>query len=205
MTDYQMSFFKPPIATFTDERGTKISASMKPVAVATLKQVYNFITSNEVLEACSAQVRAAPDISLAKKTLLPFVTPCGVFSYRKGDRLLSLSGLLPVDVDKLDSMEEAEEMRDLLFNDPYLDVQLAFVSPSGKGVKAFIPYPTENIKEPLVEVPAFACSAMTYVHLLYDRPGEGTAKGVDTSGKDLARACFLCHDPHARIRNIDKL
>ena len=42
---------------------------------------------------------------------------------------------------------------------------------------------------------------MHYVHCMYDtEEGTKNGTGVDTSGKDLVRSCFLCHDPKARIR-----
>ncbi|MGG6548100.1 UNVERIFIED_CONTAM: virulence protein E, partial [Prevotella sp. 15_C9] len=33
-----------------------------------------------------------------------------------------------------------------------------------------------------------------------DTDHQQSGKGVDTSGKDLVRSCFLCHDPGALIR-----
>ena len=48
--------------------------------------------------------------------------------------------------------------------------------------------------------------AMQYVEMVYtpttDIAARTTAKGVDGSGKDLVRACFLSHDPEALFRNI---
>ena len=44
--------------------------------------------------------------------------------------------------------------------------------------------------------------AMNYVHCMYDTENTQPGKGVDTSGKDLVRACFLCHDPKALLREV---
>ena len=48
--------------------------------------------------------------------------------------------------------------------------------------------------------------AMQYVEMAYgpetDNSATATAKGVDGSGKDLVRACFLSHDPEALFRTI---
>lgn len=44
--------------------------------------------------------------------------------------------------------------------------------------------------------------AMNYVHCMYDAENTQPGKGVDTSGKDLVRACFLCHDPKALLRKV---
>lgn len=119
-----------------------------------------------------------------KQRQLPFVTPHGVFSRRKSDALISASGLVVVDIDHLASLEEAEQLRDHLFEDPYLGTRLAFVSPGGLGVKLFIPG-DETVRW-----------AMSYIQLLY----ADTFKGeVDTCGKDIARCCFLSHDSNAKI------
>ena len=191
----KMSFFLAPIAPVRDAQGRTVTkASMIPASTATLDQVYRFIRYNEKLKRLTEQVRSAPDFGTAKKERLPFVTPCGTFGMRKSEGLIALSGLFPIDVDKLESAEEAADLRRRIFADPYLDVRLAFVSPGGKGVKAFVPYPVGRIRNPAEEVPVFIRQAMDYVHLMYDRPGEGKDRGVDVSGKDLARACFLCHD-----------
>lgn len=69
-------------------------------------------------------------------------------------------------------------------------------APPGRGVKAFVPClhgqnPAEGIQW-----------AMNYVHCMYDAENTQPGKGVDTSGKDLVRACFLCHDPKALLRKV---
>lgn len=86
---------------------------------------------------------------MLKQQTLPYVTPCGVFSYRKSDSLTGPSGLIVVDIDHLDSRGEAEKLKRQLFDDRLLHPVLAFTSPSGYGVKAFIPttwhaYPTPD-------------------------------------------------------------
>lgn len=71
-----------------------------------------------------------------------------------------------------------------------------FVSPSGTL------YPedeAQNITESMNK-------AMQYVEMAYgpepDNSGRNASKGVDCSGKDLVRACFLNYDPDALFRNI---
>ena len=146
------------------------------------------------------QVRSASDYRTAKVQLLPYVTPYGVFTERRSDALVTYSGLIPLDFDKLDSEEEACNLRDWIFDDSWLDAKLSFVSPSGKGVKAFIGY--EHLLEPGVEVDKstlnkFLNCALNYVSCSYWRY---LGKCADPSGKDLARACLLCHDAGAKFR-----
>ena len=119
-----------------------------------------------------------------------------VFTRRRSDCLTESSGLVVVDIDHLESAEETENLRQQLFDDPYLCPALVFISPTGRGVKAFVPClhgqnPAEGIQW-----------AMNYVHCMYDAENTQPGKGVDTSGKDLVRACFLCHDPKALLRKV---
>ena len=142
----------------------------------------------------------------AKATLLPYVTPCGTFTRRASKCFQSPSRLVVIDVDHLDSYEEAAGMRRTLFDDPFLCPVLTYISPSGRGVKAFVPsgvpYPADEVRN----VTESINKAMQYVEMAYgpetDNSATATAKGVDGSGKDLVRACFLSHDPEALFRNI---
>ncbi len=193
----KMSFFTAPIAPQKDAGGKVLRpATLKPYAEVDVAQLHQYITTNEELHALTDAVRAAPDMREAKARLLPYVLPCGTFSYRNRDSLVKPSGLLPIDVDHLPSHEEAVELRQRLFDDPMLRPVLCFISPSGLGVKAFVPYtlPPEGTED----VNAYVCEqinwAMQYVNRLYG------GQHVDTSGKDLARACFLCHDADALCR-----
>jgi hypothetical protein len=128
-----------------------------------------------------------------KQNLLPYVTPAGVFSYRKEDRLLFLSGEFVIDIDHLPSPEETLHWRDTLFADNKLRPDLAFVSPSTTGVKLLVPYrlsPKASIEESFDKA---RLSAWEYLKWKY-------GLNADASNADLSRACFLCHDPSAKLR-----
>ncbi len=192
-----MSLFQNPIAPQRDPQGRILkAATLTPAMEVTPADVYQLITCNEPLRLATLQVRNAADIRAAKASLLPYVTPCGVFTRRRSDCLTESSGLVVVDIDHLESAEETENLRQQLFDDPYLCPALVFISPTGRGVKAFVPClhgqnPAEGIQW-----------AMNYVHCMYDAENTQPGKGVDTSGKDLVRACFLCHDPKALLRKV---
>lgn len=202
-TNHLISYFQPPIAPVRDEHGRMTSpASLVPQASLSLGQVYQLIAGNEQLKRLTLQVRQSPDLSLAKRTSLPYITPFGTFSRRRCDSLLAFSGLLPIDVDKLESPEEAEHLKQALFGDPYLDARLVFTSPSGKGVKAFIPWPSHRLTaqdDPARLASFYAAQAMEYVRCMYDAHPDEKRRGVDVSGKDVVRACFLCHDEHVLV------
>ena len=149
---FKMSLFMPPISPIKDKTTgrTVKSATLTPLRTINLEEIYKLITSNEKLTALTLEVRNAAlqgdeDTSrLLKQQTLPYVTPCGIFTRRRSDCLEELSGLVVVDIDHLESTEEAEILRQELFDDPYLCPALAFISPSGLGVKAFIPHARWN-------------------------------------------------------------
>lgn len=217
-----MSFFLSPISPVKDERGRTVKpATLVPSKDITLREVWKLITGSDRLRQLTEEVRRAARgdeesaYRMLKQSTLPYVTPAGLFSYRRSDSLIAPSGLVVLDIDHLASDEETEKMRHELFNDPFLMPELVFASPSGRGVKAFVPYDLNRL--PDVKQNAAECVTwlMTYVTLMYDntrtregglpeqpspKPAAGARKGVDTSGKDLVRACFLSYDEGALMR-----
>lgn len=223
MYECKMSLFQNPIAPQRDAQGRTLkAATLTPVMEVSPAEVHQLITCNEPLRLATSQVRNADDLRAAKAALLPYVTPCGVFARRNCRSLLKPSGLVVVDIDHLDSLQEAERMRRTLFDDLFLCPVLCFISPGGRGVKAFVPYrpkhtpdatqdaapavtqdaaqdATENAAQDAAESMYWA---MNYVEMTYGGDAQDmlAGKGVDTSGKDIVRACFLCHDPGALLR-----
>ena len=183
MKECIMSFFNAPIS------------NQVPSGVTSVKQLHTYITSNEWLKERTLSVQDALSdekrFRKLKQNLLPYVTPAGVFSYRKEDRLLFLSGEFVIDIDHLPSPEETLHWRDTLFADNKLRPDLAFVSPSTTGVKLLVPYrlsPKASIEE------SFDKARLSeYLKWKY-------GLNADASNADLSRACFLCHDPSAKLR-----
>ena len=132
MKESIFSFFNAPIT------------NQVPNGVVCISQMHAYITTNEWLRERTDRVRAAGNdpkrFASLKRGLLPYVTPAGVFSYRKEDHLLVPSGEFVIDIDHLPSPEEATRWRDTLFEDERLRPDLAFISPSATGVKLIVPY-----------------------------------------------------------------
>ena len=129
-----------------------------------------------------------------KQTLLPYVTPAGIFSYCKEQCMQVPSGLFVIDIDELASTEEAAMWRDRLFADEVLHPVLSFVSPGNQGVKLFIPYrinPFLSVEESFDNA---LHTAWEYLEWKYELK-------VDRANADLSRACFLSHDGEAKINN----
>lgn len=206
--EFKMSLFAAPISPVKDSLTGRVSrpATVYPSREVTLQEVVRLITGDPALERLTRQLHLPLEtgdkerFSELKRQTLPYVTPCGTFSYRKSDRLLAPSGLVVVDVDGLDSTAEAEALRRQLFDDAYLCPALCFISPSERGVKAFVPYPEHPGNETPAYISEHILGVMNYVEYVY---GDGETRGsqkVDPSGKDIVRSCFLCHDPNALFR-----
>ena len=218
MNQFKMSLFLPPISPVKDSTTGRIiqPPTLTPYKEITLQEVYKLITSSKRLKTLTETVRRAVEngdekvYRMLKQQTLPYVTPCGVFSYRKSDSLTGPSGLIVVDIDHLDSRREAEKLKRQLFDDLLLHPVLAFTSPSGHGVKAFIPYDLARIPDTKQNTSENIHWAMNYVQAIYDfhsshpdredKKTNHSGKGVDRSGKDLVRACFLSYDEEALIR-----
>ena len=218
MNQFKMSLFLPPISPVKDSTTGRIiqPPTLTPYKEMTLQEVYKLITSSERLKTLTETVRRAAEngdekvYRMLKQQTLPYVTPCGVFSYRKSDSLTGPSGLIVVDIDHLDSRREAEKLKRQLSDDLLLRPVLAFTSPSGHGVKAFIPYDLARIPDTKQNTSENIHWAMNYVQAIYDfhsshpdredKKTNHSGKGVDRSGKDLVRACFLSYDEEALIR-----
>lgn len=202
--NYRMSYFMPPIAPIKDEQGRLMTPpTLIPFCEVSIEQIFQMITGNENLKALTEQVRNAPDIRAAKASLLPYVTPCGTFTRRNSKNFVSPSHLVIVDVDHLNSYQEAVEIRRTLYDDPLLHPVLTFISPSGLGVKAFVPCNHIYTADDAKNITENMSWAMQYVEMAYRTttsvsPGEKSK--VDFSGKDLVRSCFLSYDPDALFR-----
>ncbi len=119
--DFRMSYFRPPIAPIKNEQGRIITpATLIPACEVSIEQVFQMITCDENLKILTEQVRNSEDMRTAQASLLPYVTPCGTFSRRNSKCLVASSHLVVVDIDHLDSYQEAVEMRSALFNDHLL-------------------------------------------------------------------------------------
>jgi hypothetical protein len=105
--------------------------------------------------------------------------PCGVFSVRKIVGMESYAGIVPLDFDGFISRAEAAAFKVKVSRDAH--VYSNFISPSGRGVKAFLHVPDRKHAFNY-EMAACYCN-------------EQWGREPDPSGKDVSRLCFLSHDP----------
>ncbi|QNH60998.1 BT4734/BF3469 family protein [Hymenobacter sediminicola] len=121
-----------------------------------------------------------------RKRALDYVTPAGTFApTRANGNLQTPSGLLVLDFDHLPDVAAA---RAALLSDALLQpgLVLLFTSPGGEGLKA------------LLEADPAASHLDNFRALSGYLAGcYGPELQPDPSGKDVARACFVCHDAAA--------
>ena len=195
----RFSYWLGPISGYEDQKGRFHPATVLPNCETDVARVAFMLRNNETLKKQTERVRSFTDpaeFRQAKARLLPYITPFGVFSKRDSQSIKTYSGLIPVDLDKADDGLDLEDAKQWIFenNAPY--VKLAFISPSGRGIKLLfdvgrkITQWDEAIHEEFFNV--------VNLHIKMDFREDLIAK--DTVGKDLARACFLCHDPTALWR-----
>lgn len=112
------------------------------------------------------------------KRQLAAATFGGVFSERGMDNCIAPSGLLILDVDKLDESTLAS-YKEAFCADRY--TYACFVSPSGAGLKILVKYDAAN------HLQAFLTAEKYYK--------ETYACKLDPSGKDISRLCYVSCDP----------
>ena len=195
----KFSYWLAPISGYEDQKGRYHPATVLPNCETDVARVAYMLRNDEALKKQTERVRYftdAAEFRQAKARLLPYITPFGVFSKRDSQSIKTYSGLVPIDLDKAEDGLDLEEAKQWIFenNAPY--VKLAFISPSGRGIKLLVDVGNRIIEwdERLHE--EFFAAVSESVALDF---GEEMLK-VDHVGKDLARACFLCHDPTALWR-----
>ena len=140
---------------------------------------------------CNATATTDPQAyKLYKEKQLPAVTFSGTFpkGRRKAQYLVDHSSLITIDIDGL----PPEQIPDLLAELAQMPhVVLAFVSPSGLGIKVIVrvdPTPANDIEHK----GAYQACLGFFEDLASEYSFE-----IDTSGKDCSRLCYLSHDPLA--------
>lgn len=203
----RVSWFKAPISSIKDESGNVVvKANQKPNKnPLSIYQTYRLIIGEgekNPLPSLTESLRkiSDPDPKKAhdlrgefKRQNLPFITFGGEFSYRAIKDLTTASGLVCLDIDGQDQTpnlipEDIGPLRERLSQDPDLSSVLLFRSPSGDGLKVVI-----NTRQEIRNDSDFKRayrSIENYVRQKYNIVS-------DPARKDIAGACFLCHDEEA--------
>lgn len=180
----------PPRAVFSFYRGG--IKNTVPTGADTPAALHAEIVSTRHKAATKALCAAPTKEERTKlKERFDSVTPAGIFTSRKNGGLIKPSGLLVLDFDDLPDVGAA---RAALLADKLLapDLVLIFTSPSGNGLKVLVQ--TDDTASHLDNFNAYA-DYLGNNDLRPDYADLGLRP--DPSGKDVARACFVPHDPAA--------
>jgi hypothetical protein len=134
--------------------------------------------ANVVVSSSGDRKSAKKAVADAKKRL-PGVMWSGSFRERSAEKLLEHSGLLCADLDEL--AERLPDVREKLLSSPYL--WALFASPTGDGLKC------------VFRVAADAEKHKKSFLAIEQHVRELCGVQIDGSCKDVARLCFLSHDP----------
>ena len=161
---------------------SKGSKAGHPEKVVPISNVVQAIKENESLKKLVQKVRDAVEQGDAKakeiaKKNLPCITPAAVFKTKRNQEDVEmLTGLTVLDFDHVPDVNQfKEKLKKVKF------VFIAFVSPSGDGVKVIIRTPA--VKDRDTHVGTFLALKEFF-----------NSKYLDDSGKDYTRLCFLSHD-----------
>jgi VirE N-terminal domain len=156
--------------------------SKTPTQSKTAKEYLNEIRFGrwaKEVEAIRAAYRTGEISGDHLKGRLPAITWSGTFHKRNNDSLRTHSGFCCLDLDGLGDRLNAA--RDLLKHDRH--VLALFVSPSERGLKVVVPVDAKDAETHR------QCFLAAEAHL------KTLGLTVDPTGKDVARLCFVSHDP----------
>jgi hypothetical protein len=131
----------------------------------------------------ASSTRRAKDQVREQKKALHGITFSGTFTERKSGSLLKHSELICIDLDDIEA--QLSTYQDSLAGDPH--VMASFVSATGTGLKVVLRVDYQGDHQ---------AAYLTCVDHLVAKHGIAKEQ-VDQSGKDVARLCFVSHDPEA--------
>jgi len=190
---YFLSFFSNPITT------------KKPLKTIGLKEVHSIIISDKYKATTeNARQLNKEEYSLFKAKHFDYVTFNGTFTNRAENGLIQASGLFVIDIDHIG--ENLQAILERLKNDAIITPVLIFISPSGDGLKIIVCIDTALIKKDGSKRMGDIWEAVNvYFSKYYSDLLTPNAKGdfIDGACKDLSRACFICHDANAYLRESE--
>ncbi len=171
---YQFSFFRKPIQ------------NVDPYCAIGIVEVYRYVSGHYAQKRTETlrSIQDPKERKAYKANNFDYCTFSGLFRKRNERELIMHSGLICID---FDHVADIPKLKTQLLNHPYFDTELMFISPSGDGLKWIISVELCGMEHKEFFSAVVNCLRATGL------------PEVDTSGKDVARACFLPHDPEAFI------
>jgi hypothetical protein len=168
----------------------QFSFFLKPV----FKQIpYKTVTAEGIFKFITGDYRGNKEATLKLQTItdkkeankfkcenFDFACFSGTFDRKNEKGLIKHSGLICLD---FDNQPNKEKLREKLLADPQLTTVLLFTSPSGTGLKW------------IVKIDLNQGTHLENFQAIENYIFETNHIKIDSSGKDVARPCFLPHDP----------
>ena len=168
------SVFKHPVSNIFPEKEISLIEAYLGIKSTVYKNRTNYLRG----------LKDKDQIRKYKASEFDYITFSGTFTRRNDKALVKHSGLLTIDFDHISNILE---LKNQLINDEYFETELLFVSPSGDGLKWIIPISLD------------ICSHQEWFIAISNYLNETYGLEVDSSGKDISRACFLPYDPEVYI------
>jgi hypothetical protein len=175
MSNNNFSFFKGGIT------------SLKPTSSVSIEEAFNLIQSDKYKQSIDI-IRNSEDKAIVntQKKKLDYFTFSGVFEQRKADGLISHSSLICLDYD---GVENLEKFKSNVYTNAF--ILMAFISPSGQGIKLIIRTDKSDNKD-----------AWNALNAYFKKI---TGIEADKSGTDVCRACFVSYDPSVYYNSNAKI
>ena len=170
-TDYCFSFFRKPIQ------------NIEPLRAIGIVDVYRYVVGHYAQPQTETlrSMTSPADVKKYKASHFDYCTFSGLFRKRNEKELITHSGLMCLDFDHVENMEEVKQQ---ILNHEYFDTELLFTSPSGNGLKWIIPVDLKG-----------------WEHSRFFKAVANCIRATGLPKVDVARACFLPYDPQAYINH----
>ena len=125
-TDYCFSFFRKPIQ------------NIEPLRAIGVVDVYRYVVGHYAQPQTETlrSMTSPADVKKYKASHFDYCTFSGLFRKRNEKELIMHSGLMCLDFDHIENIEEVKQQ---ILNHEYFDTEQLFTSPSGNGLKWIIP------------------------------------------------------------------
>jgi len=178
-----------PVSFFQSNKTTKVTDVITLAVIVKLIRIGEYGLAEKIIKARAVfNPDDKTDYDIIKETLSAFV-PHLFNGTRASKNISDYSGLILLDYDGL-TQDESEQLRDKVFaKSPYC--VMAFLSPSGRGVKVLV-FTDATDKDKAKET--YYAVVRHYEPLVNECLGRIVP--IDESGKDATRLCYLSYDPN---------
>lgn len=180
------SFYAAPVQTVKSDRMMNVREAYLYITLDQ-KAMEHTWALREIIKKVGEGKADAGEIGRYKAAHFDIACFSGTFSYRRDDCLVKHSNMLCLDFDHVGGTYEVHRLRDRLVADEGIRTRLAFVSPSGDGLKWVIDIDADGGSHQM-----WFRAIQKYVMVNYGLK-------VDEKCGNVSRCCFLPHDGNCYV------